>query len=589
MRGVITISTFLLIIVLITFVPRVLSISAHWATDETLWMERSRDFFFAMQSGKFADTNVSYHPGVTTCWLGSIAIWNKYLRDPSSKSWFYSGEFFSPEMLASIRLPIVLVTGMLILIIGVLIYRLFGRRIAGLATLFLAVEPFLLSESRRAHTDALTTLFLFLSLLLWICYLESDTFRRRNLIFSGICFAFACLTKSLAGAFFLFLPLLFAWYIKQRKLPWRKLFWGTITWMMSALLTVLVAWPYLWTATFKIWNLPMFPILFLISGALLIWSSKKLTDTLAVITRKDLLVTGYGIFVTIGGIATAVLEVIARMYMVSTHANIIPVLFLGEIRYDPGIFFFPVMWFIWTAPLTLPLMAFAIYWVWQQRNQNQKTFRVVIVLVVFALFYLIGLSCVAKKISRYFLIFLPAVSLITTVGVVQLAQLFKKKHLQFISIIVILVMQITPVLRLHPYYRTYYHPLLSGKWVSENTSSITGAGLDLAADYLNALPNAEHLLIRLSSPFTYDLAFYFDGFATRRGVTWNTQLKYHYDVEHLYDRQIYGTPVDSPPASPTQLTVWQESQELKRELKHVVCLNGIEYVWIYRVLPEETP
>ena len=196
MRKSLTISTLILFLILLTFLPRLFSLSAHWASDEKLWMRRSRDFFFALETGKFADTYVAYHPGVTTCWLGSVAIWNKYRHGSFPKSWFYSDRYLSPDMLASIRFPIASVTGVLVLIAGILLYRLFRDwKIAWLGTLFLAAEPFLLAESRRAHTDVLTSLFLFLSLLLWLCYLESETPRQRDLIFSGIYFAFACLTQ----------------------------------------------------------------------------------------------------------------------------------------------------------------------------------------------------------------------------------------------------------------------------------------------------------------------------------------------------------------------------------------------------------
>ncbi|MEH0007923.1 MAG: phospholipid carrier-dependent glycosyltransferase [Flavobacteriales bacterium] len=581
------ISPFVLVLTLLIFLPRLLSLSEHWASDESLWMERSRDFFFALHTRHFADTYITHHPGVTTCWLGSTAIWNKYRQDGFSRSWFHSAEFLSPEMLASIRFPIAVATGILILVAGGLLYRLFAKPMtAGLSTLFLAIEPFLLAESRRTHTDALTSLFLFLSLLLWLCYLESESLRRRDIILSGICFAFACLTKSLAGAFLLFLPLLFGWYIKQRGVPWVKIFWSAILWMMTTVLTVLVAWPYMWTVTFNLWNLPMFPVLFIGSGILLIWSFRKLMDSPSVLTRTELLILGYGLFMTVGGVLSAVVPVIGGMYGATTMAHPTPTLFLGEIRYNPTPLFFPVMWFVWSTPLTLPLMGVAVYHAWKQKRHTEKTFRVVVVLSLFVLFYLIGLSIVAKKISRYIVVFLPSVSLLTALGAVQVAQLFKKRRMRYIFLAAVILLQIAPILRLHPYYRAYYYPLLSGKWVSQNTSSITGAGLDLAADYLNALPNAQHLRIQLSSLFTEDLAHYFVGHATLRGTT-DTPSTLDYEVEHLYDKQIQGTPVDPPPTNYMQPYKWQPSPENARELEHVVRLNGIDYVWIYRILPPE--
>ncbi len=97
---------FILFLILLTFLPRLFSLSLHWATDEDLWMQRSRDFYFALQNGEFEDTHVAYHPGVTTCWLGSLAIW--LTSQPGYfNSWFHSDQFLSPSMLSRVRFPIV--------------------------------------------------------------------------------------------------------------------------------------------------------------------------------------------------------------------------------------------------------------------------------------------------------------------------------------------------------------------------------------------------------------------------------------------------------------------------------------------------
>ena len=588
MRKSVTISIFILLLVSITFLPRVLSLSEHWASDETLWMLRSRKFFFALQNKHTSAEaiSVSHHPGITTCWLGSLAIWEKSRRGNFSQSWLpLLKPFLSPNTLARIRFPIAVMTGILVLGAGILLYRLFDGITAGLGTLFLAVEPFLLSESRRVHTDALMSLFLFLALLLWIYYLESETQHRRSLILSGIFFALACLTKSLAGAFLLFLPLLLVWYIKKRGMYWVKIVWSFILWIMSFQLTVILVWPLFWFVQLTLWKLPLFPLLFVGCSAILIWSYRKLSiDIPSMFTRTELLILGYGLFVTMGTLLSSISPVISNLYWALTEANRIPTLFLGEIRYNPGTLYFPVMWFVWSTPLTFPLIGFAVYHAWQQRYHEKKIYRIVVVLGTFTLFYLIGLSLVDKKISRYIVIFLPAVSLLTTLGAVQIAQLLKKKQLQVIFLIAVILLQLVPVLRLHPYYRTYYYPLLSGKWVSENTSSITGAGLDLAADYLNALPNVQHLKIRVRS-FSEDLEHYL---VAETVPAWDPNHdnigNFDYDVEHLYDKQIQGTPVDPSPIEIIRTSKKQPSVEYTRELEHVVRLNGIDYVWIYRIL-----
>lgn len=572
------IGIFLLFLILLTFLPRVLALSAHWAADEDLWMQRSRDFFFALESGQFEDTFVAYHPGVTTCWLGSLAIWYTSRWQDVFKGWFRSDQFLSPDMLARIRLPIAVMTGILVLLAGVILWRLFGGPLAGVGTLFLAIEPFLLSESRRAHTDVLTALFLFLALLLWLCHLEGETRKpRRAIVLSGICFGFACLTKSHAGAFLLFLPILLVWYAKQRGQSWDYLLSSALLWIAGTVLTVLVVWPYLWTLTLK--NMPVLPFLFFGSGALLLWSWKKLSHPISfTFSRTTLILLGGSLLVIGIFFQHAFDEVIAKMYEALGTAHPIPTLFLGNIRYNPGPFYFPVMWFVWTGLLTLPLIGFAIYRTWQMHEKAERAFRIVVVLVLFVLFYCIGLSCVSKKISRYLVIFLPAVSILTAMGGIQFAQLWKKRQLGYLVLGVLFILQAVPILRLHPNYRAYYHPFLSAKWVAENTSSITGAGLDIAADYLNAKPDAHRLQVQLTW-FSKDFAPYFVGDASI----------YHspnadYDVEYLRDKQIQGVPVDMHPNPVRISSISQNEGGMTRELEHVVTLNGIDYVWIYRVI-----
>ena len=588
---------FLLFLILLTLLPRLLSLSAHWAADEDLWMKRSRDFFFALESGQFEDTLITHHPGVTTCWLGSLAIWyaSQY---HFFKSWFRSDQFLSPSMLALVRFPIALTTGILILMIGILLYRLYGKMLAGIGTLFLSIEPFLLSESRRAHTDALTALFLFLALLLWLCYLENRTRQQRDLVFSGICFGLACLTKSHAGAFLFFLPIILALYSKKHGISWMQLLMSALLWGTATVLTVTVVWPYLWTVTLE--GIPLLPFLFCGSSALLLWSWRQLSNTSPCsLTLTECLLLGIGLLLISASTLYVFSVVISRMYDALTTAHEVPTMFLGDIRYNPGLLYFPIMWFIWTGLVTLPLIGFAIYSIWKARHKEKKLFRITLVLVFFIVFYLVGLSCVSKKISRYLVIYLPAVSLLTAIGTVQFVQqcgakansvnsrIRRKKQLGYLILFVIFLIQAMPILRLHPNYRTYYYPFLSGKWVAENTSSITGAGLDLAANYLNALPNSQHLQIRLTW-FSKDLAHYFVG---EMKTFYNDEAlspNFDYDVEYLYDKQIQGVPVENHPYVSNTSPRSQHNRKVQRELEHVVCLNGIDYVWIYRVI-QNTP
>jgi len=102
------------------------------------------------------------------------------------------------------------------------------------------------------------------------------------------------------------------------------------------------------------------------------------------------------------------------------------------------------------------LVAYAVYGAWCKRHlTDSKTFRITVVLAVFVLFYLLGLSIVAKKISRYQVIFLPAVALLATLGGMNIAQRFSKKWIRYVLLVVVFILHAAPVLRLHPYYRAY--------------------------------------------------------------------------------------------------------------------------------------
>ena len=261
--------------------------------------------------------------------------------------------------------------------------------------------------------------------------------------------------------------------------------------------------------------------------------------------------------------------------------------FLGEIRRDPGPLFFPVMWFVWSGLLTLPLILFALYRSFQLRLKAAKVFRVAVVLFLFILFYMVGLSYVSKKISRYIVIILPSISFLTAFGAMQLAQRTENKKLRYCVLPIIFILQAVPILSLYPNYRAYHHPLLSARWIEENTSSITGAGLDLAADYLNAKPDSEGLRVR-HTWFCKEFAHYFAGEARIYYNDDPPDPNFDYDLEYLYDKQIQHNPADTLIKHTKNPKKQQDKEVIHRELEHIIRLNGVNFVWIYRVIKPET-
>src|SRR5437868_6089647 len=64
-----------LLIATLAAVPRVLDLGLFVTHDEVeFWMRRSEIFLRAIQTGDYAATAVTNHPGVTTMWLGGFGI-----------------------------------------------------------------------------------------------------------------------------------------------------------------------------------------------------------------------------------------------------------------------------------------------------------------------------------------------------------------------------------------------------------------------------------------------------------------------------------------------------------------------------------
>lgn len=559
-------------VVTLTFLPRVFSLHAHWSSDETTWLFRSYDFAIALQHHEYAGTFQSYHPGVTTMWLGGFALWREYgsVLDMAPK--FMQKKILAPQRLAHTRLPVALMTALTILLAGLLLQRLFGRFVALVGTLFLALDPFLLAESRRLHTDALTAGFLMVSFLCWLCYLEAEVSRRRYIIFSGISFGLACLSKSLAGGFLCVLPLVLIWYAKQRRFSVSRLLWATLLWGAVSLTTTLTLWPYFWT--WHLGRLPMFPLLMAGGITMAIIAAKQHRKDKPSIRVSHPM--GWGTLaglVLVGTVAFSLFAsrfVFERLLWALTTPHEVPQLFLGQIRYAPNLLYYPVYGFVWSAPLTLPLAIFATWMVWKQRKQEPKLFRVGVAIVIFGVFYSFGLTVVAKKLARYLVISFPAWDVLASIGAVSLIRLLrnivKKPIFTYAMMASILFLQAAPVLSLHPNYRAYYHPLLPASWIVNNISLGGGMGLDLVAEYLNGKPNAEKLTAYVT-PLGGFLEHYFNG-QTRTIDAQSTLLESDYVVVYIRDKQIGWVP-------PTKFF-------RKLTLEHVVRVNGVDYVWIYK-------
>ncbi len=549
-------------------IPRFLSLDAHWSSDETRWLNRSADFMSAVKQGRFAETLIAYHPGVTTMWIAGIRT-------------FFTEPAIDVLNLARARLFIGIIIWAGIGTACLLLHRLFGKWIALASFACLAYSPLFLAQTRRAHTDALATIFILLTVLLFLRYAQNRQ-NRRYLVLSGIAFGLAVLSKSYAVILLLWIPICLFFFRNQKKHTEGLLTYAAegLCFLNCAAITTIVSWPIFWSLPFGI----LFVYL-LGSTYVLVRVLKKGTITLKSLSLWTAIAA---LGVTCIRVLQTVQYVLDRVNWAVTTAHEVEHFFLGKVAYDPGWLFYPFVLTIKSTPLMLPLALIGCILLWKARKHSDETthqFRMALLLVAGTVLFTICLSATSKKFSRYLLPAFPMLEILAAIGFVEalkwsynaLRSRFQtlkipvyKNALLLITCIGLFFIQLFPVLARHPYYGTYYNLC----WrLTDITKIITigeASGLDLAANYLNQKPNAQKLVAKVSPLATEFVYYYFRGRVYRADR--ENEPTPDYEVVYIRDSQIGWVP---------------QTGTLNGKLEKSITLNGIDLIWIYRVQQQE--
>ena len=516
----------------------------------------------AVKKGEFSKTLITYHPGVTTMWIAGLRP-------------FLTESRVDIENLARARWFLGIAVWIGIGVATVLLYQLFGQWIALVSLACLAYSPLFLAQARRVHTDALATIFILLTVLLFFSYCQNQQ-HRRYLIFSGIAFGLAILSKSYA---LILLPWVLLWlFLFQEKRT--GVFFTQLTAMLCFLncvvITVLAFWPVFWTPIF---GLMAFCLLGLIIMLLKGMANERYPIML-------ILAAGIGLVLLCISATQTVWYIFDRVNWAVTTPHEVEHFFLGKVVNDPGWLFYPFVLTIKSTPLMLPLALIGCILLWKRRKHSEKTshqFRMALALVACIILFTVCLSATSKKFSRYLLPAFPMLEILAAIGFVEglkwsyavLRSRFgtettnrHKRTFVVIACLCFFFIQVFPVIALYPYYGTYYN--LCWK-VTDITKIITvgeASGLDLAANYLNKKPNAYHMAVLVSPLSAQFVLPYFQGrvYSTDRELANNPNIVY--EVVYIRDSQIGRVP---------------ETGTLNGELEAVITLNGIDHVWIYRV------
>jgi hypothetical protein len=142
----------------------------------------------------------------------------------------------------------------------------------------------------------------------------------------------------------------------------------------------------------------------------------------------------------------------------------------------------------------------------------------------------------------------------------------------------IVIGQAAGVAQTYPYYLTYYNPLMGGGEKAPEVMMIGwGEGIDQAARYLNAKPNARHLKVLSWYP-NGSFSYFFEGHAIHTLNEWEQTEALVMDADYVVT-YIHQWQRDLPfPEMLELLSGWEPEK--------IIYLDGIEYVRIYAVQKE---
>ena len=181
--------------------------------------------------------------------------------------------------------------------------------------------------------------------------------------------------------------------------------------------------------------------------------------------------------------------------------------FMGRLSGEElGPLFYPVVLLWRSGPwqwLGLASLVVLAALAWRAREWSRRTAVSVAVIFCFLAVYLALITFSMLKFDRYLMPMLPALDILAALGLVTVWRLLVGWRLAlgrfgWLACSIVLVTQAGLALPYHPYYYTYYNPLLGGARQAVNVVPVgTGnEGTDKVAAYLNSLPEPENIRLR---------------------------------------------------------------------------------------------
>jgi hypothetical protein len=526
------------VLFIIAFLPRAIQPVSR----PLVWYLRSAHFIDTVLAGDWANTVYSEHPGVTLMWpvgLGLKLYWalsGITLVAESVPPDFEPIKFFGPvpvNEIAAALLPLALLISLGVVGAYFLLRRLFGARVAAVAALLLALDPYYLAQSKILHLDAWMATLMLLSALALLLYCRER--RARWLILSAALGGLALLAKPTALFLVPFSGLVllvhalrqatagcphhilrFAFHVS------RSLF----VWLLIATLVYLALWPAMWV------------------------------DPVRALKAVE------------GGLSR---------HVSSAHDS--PTFFLGQVTYeDPGPVFYPVSMLLRTGEVALLFSLVAgvlgVVYLLCRRQLSQAGIDYLL-LLAYIIFFLAQMSLGAKKMPRYVLPAVLALDMLAAVGIVAWARALagRWRALTLVLTALPVLVQAVLVLPRHPYYGTAANWLAGGPQAAARAilTGEEGEGLAELAATLNARSDAEELTVAVQLKHVFNQYF--------RGTTLDIHERpADYFVFHRnYTVRDY------------KIEQWEALWEryAARTPGRQIDFDGVPYAWLYAMVPAE--
>lgn len=517
-----------LVLAVLILLPRLWDIDRFIAADERPILNSAMQFLEGLTSGDLRLTLGMGYPDMPLAWAHGAALalefvlarqgWVPSFPPGLSLDQFLAGWHIQPRpYYVAARIATIVLVTVLLEFIYLFGRRVYGDRVALIATLLLAFDATLLGYGRLVHMAVPLALLMFLTVTLWLLWLVQR--RRLWLVLSGVFCGLSISTVTIALVLLPALALLalLFWWTERPHAPalHRWIVPAAGQWLVSVLVaavTFALIWPAMWVD----------PL-----GAV-VWAFDWLWKNMP---------PGSG---NLG------------MY------------WMGQTVFDPGPGFYPLALLVRISPLMLIGVLVGLFTLRRATHRRLEWS-----LWVYVVFYLVVMTFAEKKSVRYALMPLVALAPLAAWGLLRAMDgltdriaVLTRPRLALLGGILLLA----GTLPYAPYYLSYYNPLLLGwLWVPRVMHIAWGEGMDRAAEYLNTKLDADQL--RVAAWYEWTFAPYFKG----RTLLFTTENVLQADYAVFYINQVQRNIPD-----PNLIAYFQ-----RRIPEHVVHINGVAYAWIY--------